>query len=181
MSGKCEWKDGKFYPCDKFSGKILQNTYEASFKPDGYMVLQKPKEACCASCGADIRKPELEKPLIVKSGGTWVAHFEGVDYLWTAQSKLNIEHEQRLVLESGLFSHAFKPFSEIEKEGLTDEIAKLRPMVMHSMTPKQLDMLYGVNGGYAIVLYRDPYSFVDSDYSIDSFHLATPKELQELA
>ena len=46
---KCEWKDGKFEPCDEFTGMTDQKKYIASNKTN-----------CCLYCGADIRKPEAK-------------------------------------------------------------------------------------------------------------------------
>ncbi len=62
------------------------------------------------------------QPIIKKSGETWVARFDGVDYLWINNCEPRQDVTERMLLEST----SWKPISEIE---LTDEIAKLRPMV----------------------------------------------------
>ena len=111
----------------------------------------------------EIVEPE-EKPLIVKDGGTWAAHWKGVDYLFTSNRK-----EQPLYLGN---QERWKPFSEIEKEGLTDEIALLRPMVTHisdSLIPVKL---YGVDDNIAVLI--PPLRMF-----IKNIRLATPHELQE--
>ncbi len=80
---KCEWKDGEFEGCDKlkFRGCILRD-----FQVQDKVVSKEEVFNFCPFCGVDIRKSE-EKPLIVKSGGTWVSYLEGVDYLWIGESE----------------------------------------------------------------------------------------------
>lgn len=132
MKNKCEWIQLKdlsciFKPCDGFNGKIIEGFYstdEDNFSIDTFCK--------CKQCGADISKPE-ENPIIRKNGDTWVARFDGVDYLWTWKG------EPSLSPPSGYFLSCipsyWKPFSEIE---LTDEIAKLRPMVMSDVMKLKL-------------------------------------------
>lgn len=124
---KCQWKDGVFKGCNVILCKIEGN--DPDFLKDHKYKLSLNDEdytwTFCPYCGADIHKPKPE-PIIKKSGDTCVARFKGIDYLWTAQSKLNIDHEIGLIKETGLFSNSWKPISEIE---ITDTIARLWPMV----------------------------------------------------
>jgi len=147
---KCEWKDRELWQCDKrpFPDNIPLTEWDY-----------------CPFCGADIRKPE-EKPLIVASGGTWVARWKDVDYLCIAQKSV---YESEDIFNLGynpihLHPHLWKPFSAIE---LTDEIAKLRPMVIDC---KIIEKLYAIENDTAITdQYKDPVS---------NYRLATAKELE---
>ena len=130
----------------------------------------------------DIRKPEPEKPLIVKSGGSlekpgYVAFWKGVDYLYVGETST----EQPLFknLENDIIkTWIWKSFSGLNPDitELTDEIAKLRPMILYkasSFTYK----LWGVNENHCILS--------DSNYSIswrfiDKCRLATAEELKEI-
>ena len=68
---KCEWKDGRFVPCD-------------GFEPDFYSEGSGGSNFCfCRACDTDITKPEPEQPIIKRSGDTWVARYDGVDVLVT--------------------------------------------------------------------------------------------------
>lgn len=127
---------------------------------------------------------ESAEPLIVRSGETWVAHWEGVDYLRT-ESLVKI-------LDKPCFFYTYldKVNTNIIKEWksftgpnpditeLTDELAKLRPMVVIEKT--KLYKLYAVNNDWEF-----PY-LVDEDSTLNSglnrwanCRLATAKELQE--
>ena len=71
---KCGWKEVlvdeepekyvktglKFCPCKNFNGIIYWQYFGGE------------KRYICSACHGDTRKPEEEKPLIVKSGKTWV-------------------------------------------------------------------------------------------------------------
>ena len=155
MSNKCEWKDKIFYPCDNFDGRFLERDL-----PDN-----KDNPNYCLYCKTDIRKPE-EKPLIVKSGGTLVAHFEGVDYLCIDPN--NTTGTIEAFKNQLKLSNIWKPFSEII---LTDEIAKLRPMIKDRM---QVRVLLAIWDG---IVKTDGYSF---DLKNKIPNLATPHELQEI-
>lgn len=161
MLSKCEWKDGKFEGCMNYCAVFGAYIEYTSGRRHNF----------CSFCGADIRKPEPEKPLIVKSGETWVKYENDENYLCVNPYNYNNGFKD---------PDNWKLFSEIEKEELTDEIAKLRPVVIHRINPFQLDMLYGVHNNLAIIYYENPYETVDSDYSIDGFHLATPHKLLEI-
>lgn len=148
---KCEWIEikaeglptkWKFKPCnygssynfaddtaiDSSSGNILKMAHIWNF---------------CPVCGADIRKPEPEV-IIKKSGETWVALFDGVDYLYT---KDDSKEPYFLTTSTKVPRVEWKPISEIE---ITDDIAKLRPMVVGFKS--ELRKLYAVteHGRYII-------------------------------
>lgn len=129
---KCKWNNGKFKPCDGFNGKISEGFYST----DGY---DSPIKAFykCKQCGADITKPE-PIAIIKKSGETWVARYDGFDYLWTGANRSSAPN---FFVHN--YSHygmvaTWKPISEIE---ITDSIAVLRPMIMVDNKP---EVLYGV-------------------------------------
>jgi len=185
MGNKYEWKDEKF----KGSGhwRSLKEKEVINFHvinghvfiddyPDSSNVRISHSENT-GSFKVEIYEPE-EKPLIVKSGGTQVVLYKDKNYLLMQKQFLMIarigsdEGMEELIKNGDL-----KPFSEIEKEGLTDNIALLRPMVCiaengNTVKIKKLtyiddDILQCVGVTYA----RETLSWV---------RLATPHELQEL-
>ncbi len=158
---KCEWKkilvDGepdkyvstvlRFLPCDKFDGTIDQDVYDFG-----------RGTSICPYCRTDIRKPE-EKPLIVKDGETKVKRENGQDFLL-----LNPYGEERYWL--------WKSFNEIIE--LTDEIAKLRPMVM--CIREDIESSLKIQKLYAVDNY---HCITSGDHSSSGFfRLATAHELQ---
>ena len=187
MSNICEWRNGERIYCN-----------------DGRCFLPHVEDRYCRFCGADIRKPEQKycysecgmrkvypdscgvhnckylkigikpepaKPLIVKSGGTFVTEHEGINYLWTEQEPPedigSIDFDGMWRVHCGWID-----FNEIT---LDDEIAKLRPMVrIESRLCGDLHLykLYGVHGEIAIL-------DATRRYNINTYNLATPKELQE--
>ena len=115
------------------------------------------------------------EPLIVKSGGTWVWSIGGINYLW-----MGTEVEYRRNFATGYVAKTkipldtnWKPFTEIT---LTDEIAKLRPLVKFwdRVPDDVVGTLIGVHSSQFEVYYRDggldPWEHAE---------LATPKEIQE--
>lgn len=129
-NAKCEWKDGKFKPCEKIDGFAMWDSNEVYFK----YGITKLNASFCPFCGADIRKPE-PSVIIRKSGETQVVLFRGINYLLMKKNVTRIgqvwtdDGIERLIKDGDL-----KQISEIE---ITDEIAKLRPMVMiEAKTPQ---------------------------------------------
>ena len=167
--GKCEWKDGILNVCDARAVELRAN-----------VTLAEENYPFCKWCGADIREPEPEKPLIIKSGGTWVAHWKGVDYLCVKTFPYDFEvNEEQFLFQLKDRPGTWKSFSEIEKEGLTDEIALLRPMVCGGI---QKYTLYGVlkEEGITWLLISDTLNDIEwYDNRLNDFRLATPHELQE--
>ena len=182
MNNKCEWKDdGHVLVCDK-----LMNWMQQSWARPDYAEKNFDK---CPFCGADIRKPEPEEPLIVKSGDTCVAHFEGVDYLilnpawWVAETSLTLGREIKKFEDEIKTGRWVKPFTDkngkhVDENGklileLTDEIAKLRPMVQRRDIYPSSSILYGVSKDNKAIL-------TDQNHiSIDNFRLMEAHELQE--
>ena len=189
VSDKCEWKKGKvinsegdhklkFYPCEDYGDHILREF--DSLSKDTLVV----RFNFCPFCGADIQKPE-QKPLIVKSGGTWVANWKGVDYLCSEPDnfeKFDIDGIKKQPDRLQIFTN-WKPFSEIT---LTDEIAKLRPMVSvgNNCTVCENERL-----GLLIRVKNSKSNYDKSFISeirgrtvhTQECRLATPKELRELS
>ena len=183
MSDKCEWKDGKFEGCELATFRLKNYGWKWANLGE-YKVIKYRDDFYdyCPFCGADIRKPE-EKPLIVKSGGTFAAHWKGVDYLWTTLNRKPLSLDP-LVRNNYLYYpgtvqgklSGWKPFSEIEKEGLTDELAKLRPMIVDLEGNFKPEILYGVLYGVT----PDKIGILDfCNRNIKNLRLATPHELQE--
>jgi hypothetical protein len=125
MKDKCEWKDGEI---DRCSGYRL--VFNFSEKRYNY----------CEHCGADIRKPKPEV-IIKKSGETWVARYKGVDYLCVLPDGYSDLDKGIIMNPITVHPCWWKPISEIE---ITDEIAKLRPMVMDGNCHEKL---YAVDNG----------------------------------
>lgn len=101
-------------------------------------------------------KPEPE--LIIKqSGGTWVARYDGVDYLCIKPSFYSAfgsidEMQDSVIINRG----NWKPISEIE---ITDEIAKLRPLVLTGRNKEFLEKLWGVDGKECLTEKEDSNLF----------------------
>ncbi len=173
---KCEWKDAKFEGCEKSEefldfkdiskGKLLQldNWNSVIFK-------------FCPFCGADIRKPEPEKPLIVKNGETWVARWEGVDYLCINP---NYDDDRDRAMMKRLKPESWKSFTGPNPDitEVTDELALLRPMVMvrNHINNSQflIKLIYVKPSGI-----DDEYKFVTIEGHWGFCRFATPHELQE--
>lgn len=169
---KCEWKDGKFYPCNNFDGKTTQGfiTVPDDTEDDGERLDRVFNN--CKSCHSDIRKPEPEQPIIKKSGGTWVILHNKIDYMVTDLAKYRgvkkIADYTVNDLISDQITRVVTPISEIE---ITDEIAKLRPMVLDG---DSLEKLYAVDCGSAITDYDGINGGCIKDY-----RLATIKDLED--
>lgn len=119
-------------------------------------------------------KPE-NQPTIVKSGETWVAEYQGVDYLFIPDGKTikigtswDAEGFEDLI-KSGLM----KPISEIE---ITDDIAKLRPMVIDNNGNGSV--LYGVIKTESMHQIHTVLAGL-GNYPISILKLATVKDLTE--
>lgn len=138
MSNKCEWKDGKFIGCCTYNMMYKITDDGHSFNP----TLESYHEFnFCPYCGESIRKPE-PTVTIKKSGETWVAQYDGADYLYNG-----ISQEEPIFWcidrDSKEISVKWKSISEIK---ITDEIAKLRPMVIDSVNYAGLELLIAVKG-----------------------------------
>ncbi len=127
---KCEWKDGIFYPCEFASEEVFSENKTIM----GNILELSHIWNYCPSCGGDITRSE---PIIEKSGGTWVARHERINYLWVGVS--GVKKTNHFFDHKGyIMTNVWKPFSEIK---ITDEIAKLRPKVV---VLEDLEILYGV-------------------------------------
>lgn len=158
---KCEWKYGKFEPCEAFNGAIGTISFVQNY--NGSFVR-------CEHCKRPITKPEPEV-IIKKSGETWGARYEGIDYLCINDHGL-WENGKPSFLDrtSAASTFRWKPILEIE---ITDEIAKLRPMVVFNYPDDRIclknEILYGV--------VRDKY-ITDSFKEYKEFYrLATVEDL----
>ncbi len=172
---KCEWKDGKFEPCTSgYENYIdLGKPYFGNHLKRGHIVKY------CPFCGADIRKPEPEKPLIVKSGGTVAVYWQDKNYLCMMPFIDWRLKDYELHFQNNMYDPTrYKLFSLIEKEGLTDNIALLRPMVMvrNHINNSQflIKLIYVKPSGI-----DDEYKFVTIEGHWGFCRLATAQELQE--
>jgi hypothetical protein len=131
---KCEWKDGKFYPCDNFD-------------PMGCVSRESDKiEMICHECKVSIEKQIRIKP----SGKTFVGKCNGVDYLchnprWYFET-LGLISEDRVILR---YPDYWTSIDKIESEGITDEIAMLRPIMIDDET-NTLYTLWGYDVGFCV-------------------------------
>ena len=170
---KCEWKDGKLNRC-KEADYVARRTSQYVYSHTGDVYVYGVANCVftfCPFCGADIHKPE--EPLIVKSGGTFVAYSEGINYLFCGQTN----NPNFNTGKSGKGSSEWVDFSEIT---LNDEIAKLRPMVSikDANTEEYLQKLYGVDEmGYLIFDCRGDGKGVWKCTPV-LCRLATPHELR---
>lgn len=171
MSDKCEWKDGEFEPCDTLNFKCEHEVYS-------YL---KHKGSFCPFCGADIRKTEPEV-IIRKSGGTWVKRDNGIDYLlmnpeYTTKESFYFYGENGKETEylERFTKDDWKPISEIE---ITDEIAKLRPMVKHEGSEYCCKMVhFDINNHFSATVIEP--SDCTNRYTSGSFRLATVSDLED--
>ena len=121
-------------------------------------------------------KPEPPEPLIVKNGETLVAYWKGVDYLCMKPSDYHGKDicVFRADLESGFrkLIGYWKSFTGPNPDivELTDELAKLRPMIKDG---KQFRVLLAI---WNNCVKTDGYSF---DMNQKTPKLATAKELQD--
>jgi hypothetical protein len=184
MYDKCEWKNNEFSGCGKLNkfGDYSQFGSGIYFYDNTYSH----RIDFCPFCGADIRKPEPAEPLIVKSGETWVAHWEGVDYLCTDPTfweKTGIQVYRQTDKKGEQYikiSNYWKSFTGPNPDitELTDDIACLRPMIVidHFSTPcKLLAKIDGLDFPYVVY---DP----QWENGLDKWaepRLATAKELEE--
>ena len=165
MSDKCEWKDGKFEACGFMGSEIFENKHYELLN-NSTIFIGDIEAYFCPFCGADIRKPEPEV-IIRKSGGTWVALDDGADWIYC---DINAPQEQPIFFNSSdQLVHGWAKISEIE---ITDEIAKLRPMVVH-LPNGSITKLAMVDDDRKIVTARGWSG--DSD----NFRLATVSDLEE--
>lgn len=141
---KCIWKDCTFTPCAKHL-EIIKNGGTFSYFNTGIKTYE---AAYCPVCGADIRKPE-PKILTERSGETWVAKCDGIEYLdISGDSEIyDIETMDHTNLSD---KNWWRVISEIE---ITDEIAKLRPSITHIYSGENY-ILLGVIGTSVSVYSR---------------------------
>lgn len=167
---KCEWKDGELNLCDTVKDHIeliddlsmlTRRVSPESMVSAGFNY--------CAFCGADIRKPE-PAVIIKRSGEMWIKRENGFDYYWPRCAKA------KPVTDSD--------FWQVFPKEITDEIAKLRPMIKkpeNIMDLRRDITLIRVNGGKAFYEYNGflpPRECLLSDWiTIDNCHLATVEDL----
>ena len=169
---KCEWVDGKFEPCEGLYNAvfIVGTTYnlvdgenESRWQAVYENIIYKNSE--CPYCHANINMPEPEKPLIVKSGDTWVKYENGIDYLW--MTLCYSPHE----CKNGDDFGTWMSFSEIK---LTDKIALFRPIVYGWNMVKDANIC---TYKLLAVVQGTSYKYIGQGYSLEACRLATAKEL----
>lgn len=186
MADKCEWKDLEI---DNLPPDILTGDYEFEYmsksihewmsaelyRIDKSERIKLIENLIAGNFEYHYRKLEPAKPLIVKSGNTWVAYYDGVDYLYLRIKNNIIDDDlEKNLLTSikypSIDTAPWKPFSEIE---LTDEIALLRPMVKIDGIPDKLyTLIYSENTTLYLV-----NSITSHHRYFAQCRLATAKEL----
>ncbi len=187
MNNECSWKCGMFEPCEGFE-KIFRIDKEDNIF---FFAIQNTKQGSvltiyqsrCPCCGSELTKPEPAEPLIERSGKTWVAYWEGVDYL-LMDAELDYADYPKLLYgpkAQEIIKPIWKSFTGENPDitELTDEIAKLRPMVVSERLG--LEKLYGVESP------PKEYPKAESTYHTNKnaasscyYHLATAHELKEM-
>lgn len=120
MKDKCEWVGGVFNRCKKHREHVDKMKSNKDFL---YITWD---YSHCPFCGEKIKPEEKPELIIKKSGNTWVARYEGVDYLCIYLDGIYIcptIDQFKEELENG----NWKPIQKVE---ITDDIALLRPMVV---------------------------------------------------
>jgi hypothetical protein len=134
----------------------------------------------CSQCGTKFPEPEPQV-IIKRSCETWVARYDGVDYLCFDEligSKKLPDNETVTSQFLKTIGTVWKPISEIE---ITDEIAKLRPMVILTANPNT----YGIDEGVQMLTYIDNETITAKHMvcirsSIKSIRLATVADLEDV-
>lgn len=165
MNNKCEWENGTHKRCEGLRKWIWEGfSYDKKLKIFPY----------CPFCGADIRKPEPEGPLIVKSGNTWVCRYKGTNYLY-----IDLKH---IGDDPPLFLNKYDTiiwgWIDFANVTIDDSIALLRPMAWFADRDdeaKRIDKLTYVGKQGDILKYQ---SVIDNWRNC--YKLATPQELKEL-
>ena len=122
----------------------------------------------------DLKDIEPAQLKIIKSGDTWVAEYDGVDYLWVEKSNVYTPDDKDLI-DDYIHDGLYKPFAEVD---ITDEIAKLRPIMTASTHIGTTFKLYGVTENIKNCLLGKWGSRI-GEYSVSKFRLATVKDLME--
>lgn len=128
----CYQENEILYVCNKRAQEIKEDTTKSE---ENYPY--------CKWCGAFIQDAKVISegiPLVLRNGGTWLCFAKGVDYLamdpaykdCTIGEMKNYFKAHLMDLDNPKGLQYFKPIDQIEFEGITDEIAKLRPMVINS-------------------------------------------------
>ena len=176
---QCEWKDGKLNPCGIMKIRLNDPTWGWRIQEQHktYICDGKSIFSYCPFCGGFVEYEKPEKPLIVKSGNTWIAFHEGVDYLCVYDPgdynpATTEERIEMFAYDMQNKKARWIPFIDIK---LTDEIALLRPIVKNKdHEPKYY--LYGVkNINDFKYIIGEPYK--ESVTNWRHCELATAKEL----
>lgn len=113
------------------------------------------------------------KPIIKKSGGTFVAFYDGKNYLLTEPKEYGdptVMTENKLTKDLEYKNGFWVSFSDLE---ITDEISKSRPLVYHVQL-KELQVLYGVDEA------RTPGYITNKGESTCLYYrLATVKDIED--
>ena len=188
---KCKWKEGKFKPCSGFEPDYNLGS-ETSFCVYCDTVINKPEPVLTTIEKTELLKTEMHRlgisakdfinffspiepeVIIKKSGETWVILSNGIDYMIVESDIYNgyrsiANYNQEDLLEAIARGIAV-PISEIE---ITDEIAKLRPMV--TCGGRRLYKLLAVDGMTPV--NRSKENFLEYIAS-DDIELATVSDLK---
>jgi len=159
----CEWRNGKLYFCHKAEKSLpfyeFRNDLAAMIKAYGLSI-------SCNHCGCNL-EPPAEIPIIIKSGGTWVSVFKNINYLWIPLNGVSTSYIGKD--KSPLFfcgegsSDKQRQWRDFQNVEITDDIAKLRPIVIITQYPGNAVLkskLIGVQGA-RVISYTDTGSSLD--------------------
>lgn len=160
---KCKWENGHYVPCGNHQGitkffSLPLGNISKSLKILGVNY--------CPICGADIREPKPE--VVIKSSGkTQVAWFNGNNYLLTGKEYLH-KLNRNPILEHPEDWQQF-PIK------ITDEIAKLRPLVICKSDEAPEMLVYICKSDIAYTVTND----IEYKEPVVKYRLATVDDLEE--
>lgn len=163
---KCKWEDGEFKGCEDIRNEIreeLDDSIELGILGN-----------YCKWCGADIIKPK-EDPITIRSGKTWVKCQDGVNYLWTGK-KIENNDPDFLPSITDVNWIAYRDSGGYNLLELTDEIAKLRPIVI--TYDKDMHTLWGMSLNQ-MALIENKFTCKPAWISTHKLRLTTAKELSD--
>lgn len=170
MSKKCHWEGKDFISCccniirryDPKGFTIAQNGFGISSNDFIY----------CPFCGANIRPPKPEV-IIKQSGQTWVARYDGTDWLC-----VNPDYYGHEICEEDLAEQVIlggDNWIKFDKDTeITDEIAKCRPKVILIDGPPLVYTLCAVLNNTCVILDRFDDSYVSN---VNHIRIATIVDL----
>jgi len=172
MESNCHYEKEKFIPCEDFD--ILS---VVSWEVKSGDVIT--REAYCKACGTKITEEDKTPSCrVMRSGNTWVATYEGKDYIYTGRMK----GEPKLIIYNDGDECVQSYWKEIPPDfEITDEIAILSPIGIwypDGFNPNEVQILRVIKDTFPIVCYNIRSHEVDG-YRVKEVRLATVKDLMK--